>query len=173
MIKRTGYSMLRLAAGDVVALSDEASAIRGSALEVLEIVEASISLFGQKAAVISKIWAAFEEAGEDNWDGEGGQGMDVLSALRAADLIRALPDNFPLPEITVEPDGEISFDWIESRNRLFSLSVGTGDRLAFAWVDGSESGHGVARARGATVPSRILNEVAEITFPDSARFWIA
>lgn len=102
----------------------------------------------ERVAVISQIWCAFEQAEHDGWDGEGAQGVDPSAARRAEDLIRGLPEGFPLPEIAVEPDGEISLDWIESRDRLFSLSVGSSDRMAFAWIDGLESGHGVVRVRG-------------------------
>ena len=77
-------------------------------------------------------------------------------------MIRALPPGVPLPEVAPEPDGAISLDWIRSRNNLFSLTVGSGDRLAFAWLDGSDTGHGVVRFDGQVVPKRILQGIDEI-----------
>lgn len=74
----------------------------------------------------------------------------------------ALPDRCPLPEITLEPDGAISLDWIQSRDRLFSVSVGQSSRLAFAWVDGVDSGHGVECFDGRNIPLRILQGIEAI-----------
>ena len=90
-------------------------------------------------------------------------GLDRLAALSAANFIRALPDGIALPEFAPEPDGSISLDWIQSRNRLFTLSVGSTNRLAYAWVDGTDKGHAVARFDGEHVPPRILEGIRGIT----------
>jgi hypothetical protein len=77
----------------------------------------------------------------------------------AAEFIRVLPEDVPLPEFAPEPDGSLSLDWIQSRHRLFTLSVAPNIRLPYAWVDGADSGHGVARFDGETVPPRILDGI--------------
>jgi hypothetical protein len=76
--------------------------------------------------------------------------------------VRALPDNIPLPEFTPEPDGSISLDWIRSRNRVVSLSIGQSNRLAYAWLDGADRGHTVVHFDGQNVPSRVLNDIKAI-----------
>ena len=73
-----------------------------------------------------------------------------------ARIVRALPDYLPLPEFTPEPDGSISLDWIMSRSRVFSLSAGRNSRLAYAWLDGSDKGQGVAYFDGEVVPPMVL-----------------
>jgi hypothetical protein len=78
-------------------------------------------------------------------------------ALQNAEMfLRALPEDLPTPEFAPEPDGSISLDWIHTRHRLFSLGVGPNDRLAYAWLDGTDKGHGVARFDGLSVPQRVL-----------------
>ncbi len=144
-------------------VSSEAQALRTAALAVVEEVERSVALFGPKAAAISQIWALVDECAEMGWDGGAGEPISELSAERAADFIRALPDNVPLPEFAPEPDGSISLDWIHSRSRLFSLSVGMGSRLAYAWLDGADRGHAVARFDGETIPPRVLEGIRGIT----------
>ena len=62
-------------------------------------------------------------------------------------------------EFAPEPDGSISLDWIRSRSNFFSVSVGASDRLAYAWLDGTDRGHAVARFDGDSVPSRILEGI--------------
>lgn len=83
--------------------------------------------------------------------------------LKAEAFLRALPDGLPMPEFASEPDGSISLDWIQSRTRVLSLSVGRGDRLAYAWIDGADRGHGAARFDGSSVPARILEEISALT----------
>lgn len=144
------------------AVSPESKAVREAVGAVERSVERSQSLFGRKAAVIAQIWAIVNDCAEPGWDGDGAEPADRLAAFAAADLIRSLPGGIPLPEVAPEPDGAISLDWIRSRNRLFSLSVGTSDRLAYAWIDGSDRGHGVARFDGETIPTRILQGIGEI-----------
>lgn len=116
-----------------------------------------------KAAAIAQIGALAKECSEPDWDGEDARPLDRLAALLAAIFIRALPDDIALPEFAPQPDGSISLDWIQSRNRLFTLSAGATDRLAYAWLDGTDKGHAVARFDGEHVPSRVLEGIRGIT----------
>ena len=68
---------------------------------------------------------------------------NISAALLAATLVFA-----------VAAPAYLAFDWIVSRARVFSVSVGTTNRLAFAWIDGTDRGHGVARFDGDAVPAR-------------------
>jgi hypothetical protein len=157
-----GYTMLNAAARSGTAVSNEAREVQRSASIVAHQTEQSVALFGEKRSVISQIWSLAAECSETGWDGEGAKPIDEVAATLASDFVRALPDRSPLPEVSPEPDGALSFDWIESRHRLFSLSIGTSNRLAYAWIDGAERGHGVAVFDGENIPLRILQGVAEI-----------
>ena len=106
---------------------------------------------------ILELGSTYAEAG---WNGEGAQGISPLAVERAVAFLRALPDDLPLPEIAPEPDGSIAFDWMRSRTQLFSVSVGTNDRLAYAWLDGAQSGHGVEEFQMMTIPRRLLDEIS-------------
>jgi len=151
-----------LAAGWDSAVSGASRVAREAVAAVMRSVETSQALFGRKAAAISDVWALVNECAEPDWDSAGAEPVGRLAAFRAVDVIRALPPAVSLPEVGGEPDGSVSLDWIVSRNQLFSLSVGVGDRLAYAWLDGSNRGHGVDRFDGATIPARILQGVREI-----------
>ena len=144
------------------AVSDASKSARAALSAVVQSDETSQALFGKKAAVISDIWALVNECAEPNWDSNGAEPVDRLAAFRAVEVIRALPAALVLPEVAGEPDGAISLDWIVSRNQLFSLSVGVGERLAYAWLDGSNRGHGVDRFDGTAIPPRILQGIHEI-----------
>ncbi len=84
------------------------------------------------------------------------------TVFNAEALVRALPGRIPLPEFAPEPDGSVSLDWIQSRSRMFSLSVGIGTRLAYVWLDGADKGHVVARFDGLNVPPRVLEGIHTI-----------
>ena len=111
---------------------------------------------------LAKIWALMKECSEPDWDGESARPLDRLAAISAAQFVRALADGISLPEFAPEPDGSISLDWIQSRNCLFSLSVCTTGRLTYAWLDGADKGHAVARFDGEKIPPRVLEGIRRV-----------
>ena len=88
--------------------------------------------------------------------------IDPMAILNAEAIVRALPIGVPLPEFAPEPDGSVSLDWTQSRTQQFSLSVGRSHRLSYAWLDGTDSGHGVATFDGSTIPPRIIEGIFAI-----------
>jgi len=157
-----GYAALNAVARNGSAISREALAVRKAAIAVVESAQQSQALFGAKAMAIAQIWALVSECAEPGWDSEDARPPDPLAAILAEDFIRALPEGVSLPEFSPEPDGSISLDWIQSRHRLFSVSIGTTNRLAYAWLDGADRGHAVARFDGEIIPPRILEGIAGI-----------
>ncbi|HWQ93514.1 MAG TPA: TIGR04255 family protein [Clostridia bacterium] len=145
------------------AVSLEAQAIRDAVTAVADWTEQSQALFGKKAAAISSLRAMVNECGQAGWEADESAVINPAAVMQAENFIRALPESIPLPEFSLEPDGSISLDWLQSRSRLFSLSIGATDRLAFAWLDGTDKGHGVARFDGQTLPARVLEGIESIT----------
>ena len=163
-----GFAPLYSLARPGSAISAEAQAVQKAANNVVDSVERSQALFGDKAAAISQVWALANECGESGWDGDDALPLDHMAVFKAVAFIRALPDGVPLPEFAPDPDGSLSLDWISSRNHLFSLSVASGDRLPYAWLDGTDKGHAVARFDGESVPPRILEGITSILKVGSA-----
>jgi hypothetical protein len=136
--------------------------------EVVKSAEQSQALFGEKAAALSQLAALATECAERGWDGEDAAAINSGAVFLAQRFLRALPDGVPLPELAPEPDGAISLDWTRSRNRLLSLSVGHRNRLAYAWLDGTDKGHAVARFDGRNIPPRVLESISGIVRPGHA-----
>lgn len=157
-----GYAAMQAFSRQSSAVSPEAQVVRKAACEVVQHAERSESLFGAKSEVISRLWAMFDECSEQDWDGNDAEPLNGVAAGAVVAFIRALPERVPMPEMAPEPDGAISLDWIESRYRRFSLSFGSNNRLAYAWLDGSDKGHAVARFDGVTIPPRILEGIQSI-----------
>src|SRR4051794_11357273 len=145
--------------GDGTAVSAEAGAVHKSAIAARESLEQSIALFGPQTTCISEILTIAAEHSQPNWNGEGADPVSPLATNQAVALIRALPRGFAIPEVGPDPDGSISLDWIDTRSRMLSVSVGVTDRLAFAWIDGTDRGHAVARFDRDRIPSLILDRI--------------
>jgi hypothetical protein len=125
--------------------------------------ERSVALFGRKQVALSELSELVAECSEQDWDGYDANPASAVAAAYAEEFVRALPEGVPIPEFAVDPDGSIALDWIESRYRRLSVSVGESRRLPFAWMDGSERGYGVARFDGEVVPDRLLIEIERVT----------
>ncbi|MGH8017883.1 MAG: hypothetical protein ACREIA_06260 [Opitutaceae bacterium] len=144
-------------------MSSEAHAAQDAATRVIESAERSQALFGAKAVAISQLRALAAECATQDWDGNDAAPISPIAVFVAETFVRALPDGLPMPEFSAEPDGAVSLDWIQSRNRLFSLSAGTSNRLAYAWIDGTDRGHAVAGFDGEHIPQRIVEGILAIT----------
>jgi hypothetical protein len=162
VIGLSGHLALHTLAGRGSAVSPEAGDVLSAVGKVVKLSERSQALFGRKAAALSQLAALAAECSQQGWDGEDAAAIDPITVFWAERFVRALPDGFSLPEFAPEPDGSISLDWIRSRNRLFSLSIGHGNRLAYAWLDGTDKGHAVAGFDGQNVPPLVLEAIKGI-----------
>lgn len=154
-----GYAALSVYAAPGSAVSTEAMKVSLAAKTVIRSAETSQALFGSRVAAISQVRLLASECAESDWDGNDAYSIEATTVQNVENFIRAFPDSVPLPEFAPEPDGSISLDWISSRHRMFSLSVGPTDRLAYAWLDGTDKGHAVARFDGHSIPLRILDGI--------------
>lgn len=157
-----GFVTLYAAARLGSAISPAAGEVRKNVSAVVASAERSRVLFGEKEDAISEIWDVVNEHSAEDWNGDGAVPVDPIAASIATEFLRALPPSLPVPEISPEPDGALSLDWVESRSRMFSLSVGTTRRLPYAWIDGTDRGHAVAAFDGEQIPARVLEEIRRI-----------
>ena len=135
------------------AVSAEAGIVSSAAAAVLGSREVSQSLFGRKALAISQLRQIVADVMPD----ADQEPVDPRALWNAEQFVRALPDDLPIPEFSVDPDGAIALDWILSRVRMLSVSVSTSEILAYAWLDGSDRGHGVCRFRTPVAPAALLS----------------
>jgi len=144
------------------AVSEEATFVRGNALQLEAHYESSLALFGAKARLLEALRELAEGCMEDDWDGYGAKPVTATVVTRAKIFIRALPDRLPLPEVSAEPDGAIAFDWMPDQSKTLSVSVSERSRVAWASVDGAERNHGAVPFTE-LMPSRIVLEIERIT----------
>lgn len=144
------------------AVSLEAQRVTRATIALKVRQEASQSLFGRKALAISHLRAAFQEALDAHHADSGEKAPIFEAVLKAENFLRALPDDVPMPEFSIEPDGAIALDWIQSRMRMLSVSITERERMAYAWLDGADRGHAVVGFRNQAVPSQILSLIRSI-----------
>lgn len=143
-------------------VSDEAVQLRDHAAEISASIERSQALFGNQMRLLSELHQLADECTVDDWDGYGAEAVNAAALARAEAFVRALPDELPLPEISIGPDGAIAFDWMPHPTKTFTLSVGGSNRLAYAWIDGTDRGHAVVRFDDAEIPPRVLTELERL-----------
>jgi hypothetical protein len=144
------------------AFSSEARDLADRVAIVMQTTETSHVLFGRKATAISKLNGIADACAESNWDGNEANAINETAVQTAEAFIRAMPDEMPMPELAPDPDGSIELDWIASRQRMFTVSVGQSNRLAYAWLDGAAQGHAVDSFDGDAIPTRIRDCIETI-----------
>jgi hypothetical protein len=103
----------------------------------------SVSLGYSKAGALEQLYDAFCQACQPGWDGYGAVPASFDSYVQAERFINALPANVPAPEVAMDPDGEVSFEWYHGPRRVFSISIGSSDELTYAGIYGSSKARGV------------------------------
>ena len=83
-----------------------------------------------------------QDCGRSNWDGYGAQAISFDTYERARRFAQALPFGIPVPEVSAEPDGEITFEWFATPARVFSVSVGPNNELNYVGLFGASRTYG-------------------------------
>ena len=74
------------------------------------------------------IYALLDTAGKQNWDGEGADPVTEDTVTVAARIVKELPSNVGVPEISADSEGNVEFDWYLDNGTMFTISIGkTGD----------------------------------------------
>lgn len=87
----------------------------------------------------------------------------IQAAIRFA---YCLPRFAPIPEVSVDPDGEISFDWLSPNGEMFSVSVNRRNRLAYAgWFGEKSRVHGIEQLVE-NCPQEIIRGIQKATLSE-------
>ena len=69
--------------------------------------------------------------------------MSRPSFERAKAFLEALPVTWPSPEISADPDGEITFEWSRGPHMVFAVSIGSGNLVSYAGLFGQNKTSGM------------------------------
>lgn len=86
----------------------------------------------ERASLKREVFSLLEEAGTEDWDGEGALAL----APETVDIAQKLIDEFPSlvgkPDVNATPHGEVDFDWVIARDVMLTVSIGPSKEIAFA-----------------------------------------
>lgn len=101
-------------------------------------------------------------ASRPNWDNLGSAPLDADTYQIAKRFILALPSSIPAPELTVDRDGEVNFDWFGSGGQIFSASLRKDGRIAFAGQFSARNRLSGVEEFNDSVPKRIVESIKAI-----------
>lgn len=88
---------------------------------------------------LKRLDEVYNECSEANWDGYGAEPVSREAYVEARKLLGMIGPSFPMPEVFVEPDGEIAFEWYKERDLLFVISVGGNNIITYAGLFGKKN----------------------------------
>ena len=135
------------------------SAISESAIIVRQQLTNAVAV--RIAKMVDDVSEAGRKHSKDDWDGEGAKRVDRESYDNAIKFALTLPISLPIPEISVDPDGTIAFEWYEDKRRVFSVSAGSKGELFYAGLFGQNRTHGVETLTD-LVPEVITNNISRV-----------
>ena len=93
--------------------------------------------------------------------GDDAKAIDFDSYSEATRFAQTFPKTIPLPDVTVEPDGEIAFEWYRQPRRVFSISIGSRNVITFAGLFGLNKVNG-EEYFGDEIPKTILDNLERL-----------
>lgn len=88
--------------------------------------------------------------------------VDARVSQLACRFLNTLPSTIPAPEVGLDPDGEISFTWIVTRDRQFSVSLSPEGITSYAGVFGGGSTIHGTEIFDDTVPMPIIDAIRRL-----------
>lgn len=124
-------------------LSREGDTLRKNLDEICSRFLDSFSLGKSKTELFRKLGEVFREYGEAGWDGYSAAPASLDSYYKAAHFVQQFPSALPMPEVAVDPDGEMSFDWYVSSDENLTISFSPKDEITYAGVFGPNRAKGI------------------------------
>jgi len=143
LVRRTTETSQGMALFQDSGVSEEARRVERMTLEALEQLRSE----GHRAAR-SELIDLLAICAREGWDGDQGTPMSAATYANARGFLAALPAAFPTPELGVEAEGSVSFDWFPGPGMLFSVSVTEEGKLFFVAVTPESRSSGIERFDG-------------------------
>jgi hypothetical protein len=142
-------------------LGDDAGKVESLLWQLTESTYETVSLGKPKKDAMDHLYKYFCASCEPEWEVCGASAVSFEAYLKAEKFIQALPTSFPVPEVAVDPDGEISLEWYRGSGRVFSVSIGPGDDLSYAGLFGPNKVHGT-ETFNAAIPKVVLENIRRL-----------
>lgn len=142
--------------------SDDAWKLSGLFEDVRDHLWKTISLGQSRIDAEIQLLGVYCESNKPNWDGYDAVPVGEETFVNAKRFLDVFPAHLSMPEISVDPDGEISFEWYAAPRQVFSISIGSGNVLTFAGLFGRSKVQGTEVFNG-RIPSTLFEYIARVT----------
>ena len=122
-------------------ISDDAREIRRS-FSGASNLSPSMALGDFRRKLLEELISAVGEVQEEGWDGYEARPVDPSAFGYAIQFMSGLDSSLPLPEIGVDTDGDIAFEWDYGPRRVISIRIGRDGTIHYAGLIGHEPFHG-------------------------------
>jgi len=123
-------------------VSEDASELREASQKAEDDYSNSASIGLYRRQLLEALVNAFEEAGEENWDGYGASAADPRAYEYAVRLLSQFPTTIPRPDIAIDVDGHVALEWDFEPRRIVSVRVGGDGTIYYAGLLGYSTFHG-------------------------------
>ena len=144
-------------------VSESAKEIQRETEELQRGFSRSITFGEHLSKMLENLFQARQEHAINNWDGYGAEAIDEQSYQNAIRFVLSLSPDIPAPEISVEPDGEVVFEWYGGKRKVFSISIGSRNELTYAGLYGINKTYGVEHFYG-NITNTLLDNIGRV-FP--------
>jgi hypothetical protein len=115
------------------------------------------------APAIRELEDTFLDCRSQNWDGYEALQVSDETFLRSRQFLSRLMGQFPAPTTSATPGGSLAFEWFVSPKRRFLVSIGEGERIAYAGLFGADPAHGTAEFTD-EMPPEIVQHLRRLFF---------
>ncbi|MCA9758819.1 MAG: hypothetical protein KDA27_23700 [Candidatus Eisenbacteria bacterium] len=129
--------------------------------------QTTVSIGERWNRLVTAIQDVADEASEPDWDGHGALQANEMAVRWAFQFALSLPRDLPLPQPSIDKDGEVSFEWYLGPRAVFSVSVAPNGTLSYAGLYGHRKCYGV-ESLDSSVPEPILEGIRRLTRDASA-----
>lgn len=114
-----------------------------------------------RSEVLEQLYTTFTACREPGWDGYSAAPISYDAYIKAKQFVDTWPANLPLPEVSADPDGEVSLEWYRSPKRVFSVSIGPNDEITYAGICDRNKAHGTETFQ-TQIPKVVLEHVSRV-----------
>ncbi len=114
------------------ALSDSARDLRQLREQSIGSIWRNSQSSAFRIKLLEELYAIAQDCGSDGWDGYNALAVDFQTFACAVEFIREMPNISSLPELSADPDGDVSFDWHFGNAGIASIAVDGNHWLHYA-----------------------------------------
>ncbi len=149
-------------------ISQAAESLKKDWEAVFETVVSSVAMGTQYHQIQFALTDLARDAARSNWDGYGACAVNEGALGFAKRIARFLPVTLSAPEVSVDPDGEVAFDWRTNSRSSVSFSIGPFGTLRYASINKGSENYGLEPWRDG-LPESIARLIQDVVVHEGTK----